>query len=150
MTSSSATTRLEEAVMACHAALEERTRERVPLDWARTQNNLGHALSGLGEKENETARLEEAVSAYRAALEELPRERVPLDWAEGFGGQGVALVLIADRTNDAATAEIAVSQIETACEALRSGGQQELSAYFEAQLTKARAIRDRLALAAKP
>ena len=40
----SGTARLEEAVAAYRAALEERTRERVPLDWATTQNNLGNAL----------------------------------------------------------------------------------------------------------
>ena len=75
------TARLEEAVAAYRAALEERTRERVPLDWATTQNNLGNALTTLGERESGTARLEEAVAAYRAALEELTRERVPLVWA---------------------------------------------------------------------
>jgi len=37
--------RLEEAVAAYQAALEEWTRERVPLDWAGIQNNLGNALS---------------------------------------------------------------------------------------------------------
>jgi hypothetical protein len=42
------TARLEEAVAAFRAALEERTRDRVPLDWATTQNNLGHALRALG------------------------------------------------------------------------------------------------------
>jgi hypothetical protein len=57
------------------------TRERVPLDWAMTQNNLGGALLRLGERESGTARLEEAVAAFRAALEEMTRERVPLDWA---------------------------------------------------------------------
>ena len=54
---------------AYRAALEERSRERVPLDWAMTQNNLGTALTRLGERESGTARLEEAVAAYRAALE---------------------------------------------------------------------------------
>ncbi len=44
----SGTARLEEAVAAYRAALEERTRERVPLDWATTQNNLGNALQALG------------------------------------------------------------------------------------------------------
>jgi hypothetical protein len=34
-----------------------------------TQNNLGAALSALGERDPGTARLEEAVAAYRAALE---------------------------------------------------------------------------------
>ena len=34
-----------------------------------TQNNLGNALSTLGEREDGTQRLEQAVDAYRAALE---------------------------------------------------------------------------------
>ena len=38
------TERLEAAVDAYQQALLERTRERVPLDWAGTQNNLGTAL----------------------------------------------------------------------------------------------------------
>src|SRR5271166_5278947 len=71
----------EEAVAAYRAALEEWTRERVPLDWAMTQMNLGTALKTLGERETGTARLDEAVAAYRAALEENTRERVPLGWA---------------------------------------------------------------------
>ena len=50
----------------------------MPLDWATTQNNLGNALSRLGERESGTERLEEAVEAYRAALQERTRERVPL------------------------------------------------------------------------
>ena len=35
--------KLEEAVAAYREALKERTRERVPLDWATTQVNLGNA-----------------------------------------------------------------------------------------------------------
>ena len=64
----SGTARLEEAVAAFRAALEERTRERVPLDWAATQNNLGDALWSLGQRESGTARLEEAVAAWDACL----------------------------------------------------------------------------------
>ena len=51
--------------MAYRAALKERTRDRVPLDWATTQNNLGNALETLGDRESGTARLEEAVVAGR-------------------------------------------------------------------------------------
>ncbi|MBI1330928.1 MAG: tetratricopeptide repeat protein, partial [Alphaproteobacteria bacterium] len=69
------------AVTAYREALKECTRERVPLPWATTQNNLGNALRSLGERESGTARLEEAVTAYREALKERTRERVPLDWA---------------------------------------------------------------------
>ena len=53
--------------------LELQTRERVPLDWAQTQTNLGLALWRLGERESGTARLEEAVAAYRAALADFER-----------------------------------------------------------------------------
>jgi hypothetical protein len=52
----SGTAGLEAAVAAYRAALEEYTRERVPLGWAMTQNNLGNALQKLGERESGTAR----------------------------------------------------------------------------------------------
>jgi hypothetical protein len=48
-------------------ALEEWTRERVPLQWATTQNNLGNALRVLGERESVTARLEEGFRGRDAA-----------------------------------------------------------------------------------
>jgi exonuclease VII small subunit len=60
---------LEEAVEVYRAALEEYTRERVPLDWALIQNNLGTALQTLGARESGTARLEEAIAAYRNAYD---------------------------------------------------------------------------------
>jgi hypothetical protein len=47
--------RLEEAVAAYRDALQELTRARVPLQWARTQNNLGNALLRLGVQEGGTA-----------------------------------------------------------------------------------------------
>src|SRR3712207_8430182 len=54
-------TTLFRSVSAFRAALQEYTRERVPLQWAMTQNNLGNALQTLGEHEGSSARLEEAV-----------------------------------------------------------------------------------------
>jgi hypothetical protein len=54
-------------------------RERAPLQWAMTQNNLGYALRALGERESGTARLEEAVAASRDALKEWTRENAPVD-----------------------------------------------------------------------
>src|SRR5208282_4404810 len=86
-------------------ALEERTRERVPLDWAATQMNLGNALQTLGERESGTARLEEAVAAYRAALEERTRERVPLDWAATQMNLGNALYRLGERESGTARLE---------------------------------------------
>ncbi len=65
---------LKSAIDLYREVLQERTRERVPLEWAGTQNNLGTALTSLGEREAGTARLEEAVAAYRAALQEFTPE----------------------------------------------------------------------------
>ncbi|MGQ0663546.1 MAG: hypothetical protein ACT4P2_08160 [Pseudomonadota bacterium] len=56
-------------VAAFREAFKEYIRERVPLDWAMTHNNLGTAFQALGERESGTARLEEARAAYREALE---------------------------------------------------------------------------------
>jgi hypothetical protein len=82
------------------------TRDRVPLDWAMTQNNLGNALERIwaitqnnlgnaleriGERGRGTAQLEEAVTALRAALGERTRDRVPLDWAMTQNNLGLAL-----------------------------------------------------------
>ena len=97
-------------------ALEERTRERVPLDWATTQNNLGNALQTLGERERGTARLEEAVAAYRAALEEYTRERVPLGWATTQMNLGNALTRLGARESGTARLEEAVDAYRAALE----------------------------------
>src|ERR1700734_86940 len=112
----SGTARLEEAVAAYGAALEERTRERVPLDWATTQNNLGNALSTLGERESGTVRLEEAVVAHLAALEERTRERVPLDWAMTQNNLGNVLWTLGERESGTERLEEAVAACRMALE----------------------------------
>jgi tetratricopeptide (TPR) repeat protein len=64
---------LEEAVTAFREAQKEWTQARVPLDWAKTMNNLGDALRLLGERGRGVARLEEAIIAYHEALQERTR-----------------------------------------------------------------------------
>jgi tetratricopeptide (TPR) repeat protein len=88
---------LREAVAAYRAALEEFTQERMPLDWATTQNNMATALRALGTRESGTERLVEAVAAYRAALEEFTRERVPLQWATTQNNLATALRALGTR-----------------------------------------------------
>lgn len=130
--------------MAYREALKERTRERVPLQWATTQNNIGNALRLVGHRESGTARLEEAVAAYREALKERTRERVPLQWATSTGNQRVALMRLADRRGDAAMTATAVNQIQQAFVMMRDDGHVPRAQYYEARLPEARAIRDRL------
>jgi tetratricopeptide (TPR) repeat protein len=91
-------------------------RATTPLDWARTQNDLGIALWTLGERESGTARLEEAVAAYRAALEEYTRDRVPLDWARTQMGLGLALSRLGERESGTARLEEAVAAYRAALE----------------------------------
>ncbi|MFO0991261.1 MAG: tetratricopeptide repeat protein [Hyphomicrobiales bacterium] len=90
------------------------TRERVPLDWATTQMNLGTALAILGERESGTARLEQAVRAYEEALAEMTRERVPLDWATTQNNLGLALAILGERESGTARLEQAVKSYEAA------------------------------------
>jgi tetratricopeptide (TPR) repeat protein len=140
----SGTTKLEEAVVAYREVLKARTRERVPLGWAQTQHNLGTALQVIGERQGGTMNLEQAVLAFDEALRERTRERVPLDWASSLGNQGVALMVLADRRKDVAMAKNALSQINTALETMRRGGHAPNAAFYEQQLSKARAIVARL------
>jgi tetratricopeptide (TPR) repeat protein len=105
---------LLQAIAALRGVLTENTRERVPLDWAMTQNNLGNALSSLGQQESGTARLEEAVAAYRAALEEYTRERVPFDWAMTQNNLGNALRLIGERKSGTTHLEEAATAFRAA------------------------------------
>jgi tetratricopeptide (TPR) repeat protein len=100
--------KLEEAVVAYREALKEYARERVPLDWAMTQNNLGNALYTLGARESGTAKLEDAVAAYHDALKERTRERVPLQWAGTQNNLAVALKALGDRESSTARLEQAV------------------------------------------
>ena len=63
------TARLEEAVAAYRAALEEFTRERVPLQWAHSNHGLANALAALAERQKSTKTMEQALACMRGAAE---------------------------------------------------------------------------------
>ena len=108
---------------AFRAALEEMTRERVPLNWATTQMNLGNALQTLGEREGGTAQLEEAVAAYHAALEERTRERIPIGWAYAQHGLAHAIAALGQRQGNAALLEEALACMRGAADAYQQAGE---------------------------
>ena len=110
------TERLEQAVTAYNAALEVYTRERVPLDWAVTQNNLGAVLWTLGEREDGTERLEQAVTAFTAALEVRTRQQVPLQWAATQNNLGAVLWTLGEREDGTERLEQAVTAFTAALE----------------------------------
>ena len=79
---------LGQAVEACRAALEVRTRADHPVDWAMTTQNLAIALKNQGSRTEGAAGaalLGQAVDACRAALEVRTRADHPVDWARTQG-----------------------------------------------------------------
>jgi tetratricopeptide (TPR) repeat protein len=52
-------------------------RERMPQQWASTQNDLGNVLLSLGQRESGVTRLEQAITAYFDALKEWTEDRAP-------------------------------------------------------------------------
>jgi tetratricopeptide (TPR) repeat protein len=71
---------LEQAITAYELALQVRTREAFPQDWAGTQNNLANAY--LYRIRGERAEnLEQAIAAYELALQVYTREAFPEKWA---------------------------------------------------------------------
>lgn len=110
---------LEQAVSAYRSALEVRTREKHPEQWAMTQNNLASALrnqSSRAEGPESMALLEQAVSAYRAALEVRTIEKHPVQWAMTQNNFGVTLEVQATRMEDATRLAQAVMAFRAALE----------------------------------
>jgi hypothetical protein len=64
----SGTARIEEAVAAYRESLQERTRERVPLQWATSTGNLGVALMQLAERRGDAEMAKLAVQQVAAAF----------------------------------------------------------------------------------
>jgi tetratricopeptide (TPR) repeat protein len=112
----------------------------VPLDWATTQNNLGHALQALGERESGTERLEEAVSAYRSALEERRRDRVPLDWAATQNNLGKALRALGERETGTAHLQEALDAITMARDLYQEVGIDQYDKYFDSNTKEIAAL----------
>jgi len=71
---------LEQAIAAYELALQVRTREAFPADWAMTQNNLGTAYSDRI-RGDRAENLEQSIAACELALQVYTREAFPEDWA---------------------------------------------------------------------
>jgi tetratricopeptide (TPR) repeat protein len=107
-------TALEDAVTAYEIVLQHWTREKAPLQWAGTQNNLGAALQTLGEREAGIERLAAAVRAYEEALKEWTRETAPPQWAAAQHNLGAVLAALGTREAGTSRLEAAVRAFEEA------------------------------------
>ena len=104
----------ETAVQNYHQVLATWTRQKNPLDWARTQNNLGISLWQLGQKEAQTTKLREAAAAHRAALQEITRDASPVDWARTQNNLAIVLRELGRRDNDIASLDQSVDAYRSA------------------------------------
>ena len=71
---------LEQAIAAYRQALEVRTRQALPVDWAAVMMNLANAYSDRI-RGDRAENLEQAIAAYRQALEVQTRAAMPVEWA---------------------------------------------------------------------
>lgn len=93
------------AIDAFNEALQESTRERVPMLWAMTKMNLGNTLKTLGERKRDAKPLELAVEACNEALKEYTQEKVRLQWAMTHANLAALYCSWYDLTQDAAFLE---------------------------------------------
>ncbi|MBX3568484.1 MAG: caspase family protein [Rhizobiaceae bacterium] len=87
-----------QSVVAYTMAMQELTRDKVPLQWAATQNNLANAYQALAYRQRDPAQsmsyLNQSADAQRAALTEMTQERAPLMWASVKTNLGRTLMMI--------------------------------------------------------
>lgn len=71
------------------------SRQEMPMEWAKAQNDLGNALRTLGELELSVQHLNGALKSYRDALQEFTRNRYPIQWAKVQNNLGNTFHLLA-------------------------------------------------------
>ena len=69
------------AIHAYEEALKIRTIDKYPLDYARTQNNLGNAYWNLGNVRDKEENLTKAIRAFEEALKIRTLEKYPIEYA---------------------------------------------------------------------
>ena len=71
---------LELSIAAYEQALQVRTRQHLPVEWAQTMNNLAAAYSNRI-RGDRAENIEDAIAAYEQSLQVRTRETMPVDWA---------------------------------------------------------------------
>jgi tetratricopeptide (TPR) repeat protein len=84
------------AIKAHLEALKVRTRDRFPMDYAMTQNNLGVAYQTLARVESQAENCKMAIKACQDALEVYTIDRFPMDYAMTQNSLGNAYKTLAE------------------------------------------------------
>jgi tetratricopeptide (TPR) repeat protein len=122
-------TEFYKSIEAYRAALRVYTEQDMPTDWAMTQNNLGNALSRLGERaggEEGVRLLTEGVEAYRAALRVQTEQDMPTDWAMTQNNLGIVLSSLGERADGEEGVRLLRESVEAYRAALRVQTEQDM------------------------
>ena len=104
------------AIQSYRAALEIRTKERFPMQFAMTQNNLGNAYRTLAEVEDKAKNCKLAIQAFQAALEIYTQERFPMQLATTQNNLGNAYNTLAEVEDKAKNCKLAIQAFQAALE----------------------------------
>jgi len=99
---------LEQATLSYEQALEIRTEDAMPREWAYTTYNLGVVMQSLGHLEDDAGLLKQGLGMFKQAINLIPREEVPEDWASAMCGIGTLLYLLGTHRRGARTLEQAL------------------------------------------
>ncbi len=83
-------------------------------DRAATKNNLGVALSALGERQKAAKNLEAAVTEFNLALKFRTQDQAPTEWAATQNNLGVALTNLGERKKNTQHLDAAVAAFDKA------------------------------------
>ena len=96
---------LDDAQHAFEATLKIWSKDKEPVDWARTQNNLGNVLATKGDQAQDPQLWQQAQAAYVAALEVWTEDTQPFEWARAQVNMGTVLRGLGNYGKDAGAAE---------------------------------------------
>lgn len=129
---------LSRAAQCFRDALAALDQQQAPLDWAMAQNNLGNALTALGESRGAEGKdaLAEAVDAYKASLSVYGRDSMTWDWATTRNNLASATASLARAENRPDRLREARALYQEAAEALHQSGFSAAAAVIQRNLDR--------------
>ncbi|CAN7576893.1 hypothetical protein LJR039_004099 [Pseudorhodoferax sp. LjRoot39] len=105
-----------DAATSFRRALEERTIERSPIDWAASRHSLAEALLSIDDDANRLTNIKEAIENFRLALKVRTREKYPTEWSSTQAHLSYALAKLGTFNRDDALLDEALHVARLAAE----------------------------------
>ena len=99
---------LEQAALSYEQALEIRTEDSMPLEWAYSTFNMALVVQAVGLLEDDSGMLKQALASFKQAMNRIPRDDAPEDWAAAICCVGNVLCELGTHRRGARTLEQSV------------------------------------------